>query len=321
MLQESATRLRQRSQVIETAISPPPIEVSRTRPAELNKTRVSTFKPLNFPPAPPVPKSPDDSPPACPTPDYYSDNSLTDQSIETSHIVKSSILKFEEKHKTTHVQNPVQKTVTFGQNSTKEITPIKNLVRASKNVEAPKNLKNSYVMADRKIQDLVEMQSIESYELTEPKQVAPKPPPVYFQPPSRNDLKEQGSPSETKKRTTVIKITEYPTERRREPSRLDFLHQSNESDKVFDSELASTLSRSNLRNKMDAFANKPNSVVLQRNGTEKTAAPVSRFNGFHATPVIPTEITENHLSNVKKTLKTFERNSNNTVVVKIPKRN
>lgn len=276
-----------------------------------SKKRLTTFKPLS---PSGFRNGSGDSPPDCPTPDYYSDNSLTDQSIETSHIVKSSILKFEEKNKQLH--NPVQKTVTFGQNSTKEITPIKNLVRSTKN-SVSSNGNVAILKSEKKSQqDLIEMQSIESYDLTEPKPVAPKPPPTYFQPPNRNDLNDGGkAQAEMKKRTTVIKITEYPTEKRREPGKFDFIKRNNENEKAFETELASTLSRSNLRNKTDAFAN---SAII-KNGNEKSGSNVGRFNGFHPTPVIP---TENQISDIKKTLKTFERNNaSNTIVVKIPKRN
>lgn len=169
---------------------------------------------------------------------------------------------------------------------------------------------------DKKSQDAVEMQSIESYELLEPKIVPPKPPQTYFQPPSRSDLKD----SEPKRRTTVIKITEYPTDKKREPVKFDFLNQNGGKDKIFENELASTLSRSNLKNKTDAFANPG---IIKTNGEKIPPVIANRYsyNGLHPTPVIPTEITENQICNVKKTLKTFEKNTSNTVILKIPKRN
>lgn len=175
-------------------------------------------------------------------------------------------------------------------------------------------------MSDKKSIDNVEMQSIESLDLTEPKKVAPKPPPVYFQPPLKN-LPKDANHVDEKKRTTVIKITEYPTSKRREPAKFDFINRNSETD-GFDNELASTLLRSNLKNKTDAFANLSKGMDI-KNGSEKPCNGVSgRFNGLHPVPAfIPTGITETQIENVKKSLKTFDKSGSNTVVLKIPKIN
>ncbi|KAK6630346.1 hypothetical protein RUM44_005013 [Polyplax serrata] len=317
--------------------------MSESRPQQINGTRQKVPDPetdsienglkqtLNNKVSPP-----EDDPPHCPTPDYFSDTSLTDQSIEASHIVKSSILKFEEKHKRPHPSTGVHKTVTFGQNSTKEITPLKNSYRVSSlrpcnnnnnnnnnNSSSNHHHNNNNNMGDKKGQDRVEIQSIDSLDMIEPKKVAPKPPPVYFQPPVRNNFADNKANTETKKRTTIIKITEYPTDKRREPGKFDFLNRKPETN-GFDSELASTLLRSNLKNKTDAFANYSNGGTVIKIGNDRTGNGVGtgRYNGFHPMPpVIPTGITESQISSAKKSLKTFEKNTSNTVVLKIPKIN
>ncbi|EEB18149.1 hypothetical protein Phum_PHUM503250 [Pediculus humanus corporis] len=300
---------------------------------------------------PPTPSPPPPPPPSCPTPDYYSDNnsSLPDnQSIDASQTVKTSILKFEEKNKrspklllssstnggTTNV--PVHKTVTFGVNSTKEITPLKKSNCKFLNAAA---IKNHFInMSDKKQQqqqqqqqqqDKVEMQSIESLDLTEPKKISPKPPQVYFQ---KNDCRSRAPPLPPVKKTTVIKITEYPTDKpRREPSKFDFINR-NSKENGFDSELASTLLRSNLKNKVDAFSKYSNGNTVIKTGNDKSSTVNNvncisgRLNSHHpicSPTVIPTGvITENQISTAKKSLKTFEKNSpSNTVVFKIPKIN
>lgn len=157
--------------------------------------------------------------------------------------------------------------------------------------------------------EIVEMHSIDTQELVQPKKQAPKPPSTYFKPPPRKDL------CESPKRTTVIKITEYPTENSKAPAKFEFLEEKEKNGcESFDSELAKTLSRVNL---------KRSEAVVTSNGVskhaEKNCANGMKFNAPQYVPV--QNITQDELSSVKKTLRTFEKNSGaNTIIVQIPKR-
>lgn len=161
--------------------------------------------------------------------------------------------------------------------------------------------------------EVVEMHSIDTHELLQPKKQAPKPPDTYFKPPNRKDL------TESPKRTTVIKITEYPSENGKSPGKFDFLEDREK--KVcdsFESELAKTLSRVQLKSRSD--------VVPPLKPVEKSGVIVN-VNGFKQNqlnpPFVPVQtISQDELSTVKKTLKTFEKKSgSNTIIVQIPKRN
>lgn len=103
----------------------------------------------------------------------------------------------------------------------------------------------------------VEIKSLESYKLNNPLNVTPKPPSNYF-------IKAPNGPDTMKKRPVSVTIGEYVNNiGRKEPSKLDFLNGDNNGRRITDdepitsrlqSELALTLSRSNLRKKTEALA-------------------------------------------------------------------
>ena len=102
----------------------------------------------------------------------------------------------------------------------------------------------------------VEIKSLESYKLNNPLNVTPKPPSNYF-------IKAPNGPDTMKKRPVSVTIGEYVNNiGRKEPSKLDFLNGENNARRIADdepitsrlqSELALTLSRSNLRKKTEAL--------------------------------------------------------------------
>lgn len=117
--------------------------------------------------------------------------------------------------------------------------------------------------------DAVEMESLESFRLNNPSSPWPKPPSTYFNKPKAS-LSAQLSNSSTvsttstkKQRPVSVTIGEYPSgSLRRQPGKLDFLQNGvDEPDKgcngntitsQFASELANTLSRSNLRKRTES---------------------------------------------------------------------
>jgi len=154
------------------------------------------------------------------------------------------------------------------------------------------------------LEDNVEMNSLEPTELVQPKKQTPKPPSTYFKPPSRKDL------SDSPKRTTVIKITEYPSDNLKKPAKFEFLN-NNGGNESFDEELAKTLSRVNRADKGQVNVNR---VV---NGDLKP----SGGGNFVQTIVPVLNVGQNELCSVKQTLKPFEKNRGaNTIIVQIPKR-
>lgn len=101
-----------------------------------------------------------------------------------------------------------------------------------------------------------EIESLESYTLKNPLNVTPRPPSNYF-------IKASNGPDTIKKRPVSVTIGEYVNNiGRKEPSKLDFLNGDKNVRRIADdepitsrlqSELALTLSRSNLRKKTEAL--------------------------------------------------------------------
>lgn len=107
--------------------------------------------------------------------------------------------------------------------------------------------------------DIGELESIDSFQLTNPSSPTPKPPSMYFK------LQGQGPPTLKKpNRPIAITIGEY-SERTKEPCKFDFItkssndHTGHVSDRL-KSELEKTLSRSNLKNRNDFNAD--NEMVI-----------------------------------------------------------
>lgn len=111
------------------------------------------------------------------------------------------------------------------------------------------------------------MESLDSFKLNQPSEHNPKPPNVYFSKKALSAQLSNGSissnTSTTKQRPVSVTIGEYPSGMtRKQPSKFNFLQNGHdEQDKTANqpltcqlaSELASTLSRSNLRKKTESM--------------------------------------------------------------------
>lgn len=125
------------------------------------------------------------------------------------------------------------------------------------------NNKTQSTMKTRSLKDEnAEVESLESYKLKNPSNVTPKPPSNYF-------IKAPNGPATMKKHARPVSVTigEYVNNiGRKEPSKLDFLngdkpdvHRIPGDETItsrLQSELALTLSRSNLRKKTEALVSK-----------------------------------------------------------------
>ncbi|XP_067012697.2 protein scribble homolog [Anabrus simplex] len=197
--------------------------------------------------------SPYGVPPACPTPDYDTTSLASSMSSSSSPVRKGG--------------GPATTTVIVNKSPTYRSTtkvPISNSSQTSK-----------------KGADQVEMDSLESFELANPKAPQPKPPATYFA--SRINGRTTPSPESTvtierngtarKPRPVSVTIGEYPTGvDRKTPTRFEFLSGSvvtnGHKDDVTDapvtcrlqSELAQTLSRSNLRKRTEEQENHLNGL-------------------------------------------------------------
>lgn len=163
-------------------------------------------------------------------------------------------------HKVTDSQKPTPKTITaelltnpnFRKNGTLTRTPTPDYI---KKTEPPPQIKS---VKDEK----ADMESLESYKLKNPSNLLPKPPSNYF-------VKAPNGTATMKKHARPVSVTigeyAYGGGSRREPTKLDFLN-GDKTDGLRDadeevsisnrlqSELALTLSRSNLRKKTEALA-------------------------------------------------------------------
>lgn len=108
------------------------------------------------------------------------------------------------------------------------------------------------------LNDSVEMESLESFKLNNPGGMKPKPPDTYFN--------KNGTSTIRKQRPVSVTIGEYPSGTiRRTPGRLDFLQNGTDSasptntpiSNQLASELAQTLSRSNLRKRTESMVGIP----------------------------------------------------------------
>ncbi|XP_035431354.2 uncharacterized protein LOC118263452 [Spodoptera frugiperda] len=165
-------------------------------------------------------------------------------------------------HKVIENQKPIPKTITsellsnpnFRKNGTLTRTPTPDY---NKKTEPPAPQIKS--MKDEK----ADMESLESYKLKNPSNVLPKPPSNYF-------VKAPNGTATMKKHARPVSVTigeyAYGGATRREPTKLDFLNGVDKTDGLHNgdeetsisnrlqSELAMTLSRSNLRKKTEALA-------------------------------------------------------------------
>ncbi|KAJ9588113.1 hypothetical protein L9F63_018522, partial [Diploptera punctata] len=210
------------------------------------------------------------SPPACPTPDYDTSSSISSSS--SPHI--SVNMKPTQSHNipTYATVNKVKKQV---------LNPSTNGTKPSQ--KSPKN------------NDSVEMQSIESFILSNPQSQKPRPPDTYFVVPEKKGNLANGSDSNqlswraeklrNKPRPVSVTIGEYPTGvERRTPARFDFLPSHNVANNTpetdgssinckLQSELTQTLLRSNLKKKVtgqsiESNHNHPKCKPLQGNERE-----------------------------------------------------
>ena len=109
--------------------------------------------------------------------------------------------------------------------------------------------------------DMAEMESIESFKMTNPASPTPRPPSVYFKPQS------SGPPTMKKsQRQVAVTICEYGSNLngncRREPGKFDFIgskpnpnQKSEDLSQSLKNELEKTLSRSNLKKRTDSIEN------------------------------------------------------------------
>ncbi|KAJ9593776.1 hypothetical protein L9F63_027581, partial [Diploptera punctata] len=203
------------------------------------------------------------SPPACPTPDYDTSSSISSSS-SSPHI--SVNMKPTQSHNipTYATVNKVKKQV---------LNPSTNGTKPSQ--KSPKN------------NDSVEMQSIESFILSNPQSQKPRPPDTYFVVPEKKGNLANGSDSNqlswraeklrNKPRPVSVTIGEYPTGvERRTPARFDFLPSHNVANNTpetdgssinckLQSELTQTLLRSNLKKK---FTGQMPNIKLQSSDGE-----------------------------------------------------
>ncbi|XP_021925111.1 uncharacterized protein LOC110832430 isoform X3 [Zootermopsis nevadensis] len=213
-------------------------------------------------------------PPSCPTPDYDTSSSLSISSAES--LITSS------KNSASQAKLPSPSFTYVNTNNKPMLNPQSRLTIT--------NSTKSTVTASQttsKNADTVEMQSIESFTLTNPHSPKPKPPEIYFVP-VRNKKKPQHS-SDTnqstwkddrlagKQRPVSITISEYPSGvERRVPTRFDFLPtyatEVRKSTSQVDgssitsqlhSELAQTLSRSNLQKRTDSQDSLQNGISTE----------------------------------------------------------
>lgn len=192
------------------------------------------LKPSSKPKAPPVPQKTFQQPlpPPCPTPDY---DSLSISSFVSNGTLTKQVQQLQ------HLQNGIPK---------------------------PPNNNNIYN------KDCVDMDSLESFKLNNPCSAKPKPPNTYFNNKSRltGQTSLGASPSSSqnstfrKQRPVSVTIAEYPSGTcKRQPIKFEFLNGHENADQVdgpqiepsetissrFASELAQTLSRSNLRKRTE----------------------------------------------------------------------
>lgn len=185
-------------------------------PVETTKTLP---KPSSKPKAPPVPqKIHHPSPPPCPTPDY---DTLSINSISSNNTLPR-------------------------QTSKQQLNGIYSRLNYN---------------------DEVDMESLESFKLNHPTAPNPRPPNTYFNRPKSTPSSANSSQNSTltkNSRPVSVTIGEYPSGANRKlPSKFDFLNNANETDGYdpdnqpitsrLASELAQTLSRSNLRKRTESM--------------------------------------------------------------------
>lgn len=221
--------------------SNPDVNSSAPNPIPKPPTVVSptpNLKPSSKPKAPPVPQKTyqQPSPPPCPTPDY--DTLSINSSMSNGTLTKQM-------QQLQYLQNGIPK-------------PPNHIT----------NNNNSYT------KDCVDMDSLESFKLNNPCSTKPKPPNTYFN--NKPRLTGQASlgahsPSSSqnstmrKQKAVSVTIGEYPSGSKRQPIKFEFLNGNENGDQVdgslveasetissrFASELAQTLSRSNLRKRTE----------------------------------------------------------------------
>lgn len=206
-------------QKLSASLQMPPLETSTSHSTPSTEPSVKTHpKPSNKPKAPPVPQKVYNIPPPCPTPDYDT-------------LSLNSVSNTLPRQKTT--QNDLY----------------------SNNTQHPYN-------------EEVDMESLESFKLNNPSTVRPKPPDIYFNRPISSPSSGHSSQNSTlskKSRPVSVTIGEYPTGTNRKlPSKFQFLNSGSSEGECSEtdsqpitsrlaSELAQTLSRSNLRKRTESL--------------------------------------------------------------------
>ncbi|KAJ8726963.1 hypothetical protein PYW08_015360 [Mythimna loreyi] len=232
------------------------------QPAEAinkNHTPLSRDATDNPPPPPPMPAANGHQTPAANGHQMPAANGIQ-KPVSNGHQVPGTNGHLNGNHKVIDNQKPIPKTIAaellsnpnFRKNGTLTRTPTPDYI---KKTEPPPQIKN---MKDEK----ADMESLESYKLKNPSNVLPKPPSNYF-------VKAPNGTATMKKHARPVSVTigeyAYGGGSRREPTKLDFLN-GDKTDGLRDadeevsisnrlqSELALTLSRSNLRKKTEALA-------------------------------------------------------------------
>lgn len=215
------------------------------------------------------------TPPSCPTPDYDTSSSSSVSSPAVSLSTISRNLASQGKHSSSSQTsvNTHSKPVL----NTQSRPPATNVDKTT-TATSQTNPKNA---------DAVEMQSIESFRLKNPQSPKPKPPETYFVPAkSKNKTQNSSNTNQStwreqrltgKQRPVSVTIGEYPSGvERRIPTRFDFLTapaadvtksvSSVDGPNItcqLQSELAQTLSRSNLRKQTDSQDPRQNGISKQ----------------------------------------------------------
>ncbi|XP_049807844.1 serine-rich adhesin for platelets-like isoform X1 [Schistocerca nitens] len=214
-----------------------------------------------------VKSSPTSTPPSCPTPDY--DNMSTTSSVSPRKLTNSA-------HGQVLVKELSKKLSTSVSSSASHKTV--EIINRTDTKRTNSEMRVSNKLPDKSAES-VEMESLESFKLTNPRGPPPKPPQTYFnttkERPSTMDSSSSSSSdgstssksqaSIKKHRPVSVIIGEYPSgKEKRQPSKFDFLDNAVSNgtqncpvenkmpvSSLLHSELSQTLSRSNLRRRTE----------------------------------------------------------------------
>ncbi|KAL1509883.1 hypothetical protein ABEB36_004554 [Hypothenemus hampei] len=226
-------------------------------------TKTTLKSPNSFGQTPPPPPPP----PQCPT----MNNSSSSLSLSSPSTTRSNTLK-NSKPKSQPPPVPIKYSV---------LSHHSQATRSPPPCPTP-DYDNISLASQKMCHDSAEMESLESYRINNPTNVAPKPPHTYFQKCQLTGTLSNQSQNTTIRRTRPVSITigEYNGSSRRQPGKLDFLQPSSQGDgsdsvtkdlgSQLTSELTQTLNRSNLRKRTESMENllgDSYGIRTHRNGT------------------------------------------------------